>query len=337
MEQGLDLFKELGGEAGCKTLARAFYGRVAGDSLLRPLFPGKSLRCATEEFSAFLVQFFDGDEDRTQYRWWLSLRESHARFEISEAQRSAWIGQMRESLSEIVSNTRARVALQDFFLRTSLYLIGQEPESSLISELAERWDRQLAVDQLIEHLLNGRDIQAICLAKEQSSRRGVFVGILARMLDLNREQLDQFVLLSVQEDGDLPEHRFNGRTLLHFAAGAACLPVVRHLLAVGVAPDILDGGGHTPLYRVAGSRRHDQGASIVEELVRAGATVDHCGGLTRSTALHQAARHGDLAVAEALLDRGACPTAKDSKGLTPLDRAVNCRRHDVAALLASRS
>ena len=73
---------QLGGETGCKRLAKDFYARVAKSKELKPLFPGKSVRCATEEFSAFLIQSLEGDEEQTQYRWWLSLRESHARFKI---------------------------------------------------------------------------------------------------------------------------------------------------------------------------------------------------------------------------------------------------------------
>src|SRR5260370_8055088 len=85
------LLEALGGEEGCRRLSAAFYARVGKDPVLRPLFPGKSLRCATEEFAAFLVQFLGGDEDQTQHRWWLSLRESHARFRIDPAQRRAWL------------------------------------------------------------------------------------------------------------------------------------------------------------------------------------------------------------------------------------------------------
>ena len=88
----------LGGEAGCKRISAEFYARVANDPVLRPLFPGKTLRCATEEFAAFLIQFLDGDEEQTQHRWWLSLRESHARFRIGAAQRSAWLKHMHATL-----------------------------------------------------------------------------------------------------------------------------------------------------------------------------------------------------------------------------------------------
>src|SRR3954463_100635 len=85
------LLEALGGEAGCQRLSAEFYARVGKDPVLRPLFPGKSLRCATEEVAAFLIQFLGGDEEQTQYRWWLSLRESHARFRVGPSERSAWL------------------------------------------------------------------------------------------------------------------------------------------------------------------------------------------------------------------------------------------------------
>ncbi len=54
----------IGGEAACKRLSAEFYARVATDPVLRPLFPGKSLRCAIDEFAAFLIQFLGGDEEQ---------------------------------------------------------------------------------------------------------------------------------------------------------------------------------------------------------------------------------------------------------------------------------
>lgn len=323
------LLEGLGEEAGCQRLAKDFYSRVATSQELRPLFPGKSLRCATEEFAAFLIQFLDGDPDKTRYRWWLSLRESHARFQISDRQRAAWLELMGETLHSVVKDVETREALQRFFPVAAAYIVGKAGGEIEHEELRQRWEQQLAVDQLIEQIAEGRDLAALALAPRFASRPSVRVGIFARMMEAGREPFIEFVLESVQNDRHLAESRYNGRTMLHFAAGSACLPVVRQLLSAGVDPDILDGGGHSPLYRA-------KSPDVVRELVRAGATVDHAGGVNRSTALHEAARHGKLRVAQALLDAGANPKAKDKKGLTPLDRAVNCRRHEVAVLLASR-
>ena len=109
------LLEALGGEEGCRSLSAAFYTRVAGDPVLRPFFPGKSLRCATEEFAAFLIQFLGGDERQTQHRWWLSLRESHARFQIGPNARRAWLGHMEATLDAAPLDDATRNALHHFF------------------------------------------------------------------------------------------------------------------------------------------------------------------------------------------------------------------------------
>ncbi len=248
----------------------------------------------------------------------------------------AWLSLMDETVRSLVIAAEMRGALGQFFRVASAHIVGKgegEPEHP---ELQRRWSRQLTLDQLVEDLTNGRDAEAIDLSRPFAPRPDVFVGILARMMAAGREPLIEFVLESIRIDNGLANYRYNGRSLLHFAAGSSCLPAVRLLLDMGIDPDILDGGGHTPLYRSAGSREAEQAAAIVRELVRAGATVDYCGGVAKSTALHEAARHGNLPVARALLIEGASPAALDKKGLTPLDRAINCRRHDVAALLATR-
>src|ERR1700750_1466890 len=118
------LLDALGGEEGCRKLSGAFYARVAGDPILRPFFPGKSLRCATEEFGAFLIQFLGGDENQTQHRWWLSLRESHARFRIGPVERSAWLKHMQATLKAAPLDEHTRNALGQFFLQSSAYVAG---------------------------------------------------------------------------------------------------------------------------------------------------------------------------------------------------------------------
>src|ERR1700722_3880575 len=133
-----EFLKALGGEAGCKRLSTEFYARVGTDPVLRPLFPGKSLRCATDEFTAFLIQFLGGDEAQTQHRWWLSLRESHARFRIGPTERSAWLNQMRATLQTASLDAETRKALGQFFLRSSAYVAGNMAAEPEHEELAAR-------------------------------------------------------------------------------------------------------------------------------------------------------------------------------------------------------
>ena len=77
-------------------------------------------------------------------------------------------------------------------------------------------------------------------------------------------------------------------------------------------------------------------SELVRTLVKAGAEVNACGGVTRATPLHMAARRGFVGIANALLDCGAAVRAKDNKGDTPLQRALNCRKASVAQLLLER-
>jgi len=97
-----------------------------------------------------------------------------------------------------------------------------------------------------------------------------------------------------------------------------------------------DSGGHTPLYCVANQCGSETGPDVVQMLVRAGADVNARGGVTRATALHMAARRGYVEIAGVLLDCGALLEARDRKGDTPLQRAINCRRDGVSQLLIER-
>ena len=333
MEKSAALLGELGGEAGCKRLSAEFYVRVGGDPVLRPLFPGKSLKCATEEFAAFLIQFLGGDEEQAQRRWWLSLRESHARFLVGLTERRAWLKHMGATLDATPLDETTRKALRQFFEHSSAYVVGKETPRPEHDELAARWDEQRFLDHAVAAIAEGRDHEAMVLAPRFASRPTVFVGVLARMIQSGRADLIRFAMDAVERDPALATRRSGGRTLLHYASGAGCLEVVASLLRLGTDPDVQDSGGHTPLYCVANQCASETGPAVVRALVRAGANVNACGGVTRATPLHMAARRGYVEIARALLDCAAAIGARDSKGVTPLQRAVNCRRDAVVQLL----
>jgi hemoglobin len=330
------LLEGLGGEAGCKRLSAGFYARVGTDPVLRPLFPGKTFKCAIEEFAAFLIQFLGADEEQTQRRWWLSLRESHARFRIGPAERRAWLKHMAATLDATPLDEATRKALRQFFEHSSAYISGEETARPEHDELAARWDEQCILDHAIAAIAAGRDHEAIALAPQFMSRPAVFVGLLARMAQSGRAGLIGFVVDAVERDASLATRRSGGRALLHYASAAGCLEVVAALLGIGTDPDIQNGAGHTPVYCVANECASERGPEVVRALVRAGADVNACGGVTRATALHMAARRGYLEIARELLDCGAAIQARDSKGDTPLQRAVNCRRNTLVQLLKER-
>jgi hemoglobin len=351
---GFNLYQTIGGTVTCRKLSAAFYARVERDPVLRPLFPGKTFKCAIEEFAAFLAQFLGGAAEDAQRRWWLSLRESHLRFNIGHKERDAWMKNMIQALDDVQIDEPVRGALLGFFEQSSAYVVnvGEAPAGaddrgalsgdSVHHEISQRWSAQRTLDEAVAAVHHGDADRSIALAESSTlqtyfqGNRSVFAAFLASMIGSGDNTLLDYVRRQLVADPALALQRYSSRTLLHGAAAAGNLSMVELLLHLGAVPNVMDGGGHTPLYCVANECQVRDGASVVRVLVHAGANVNACDGVKHCTALHMAARRGNVEVAEALLDCGADIEARDSLSETPLRRAVNCNKTGVAALLVSR-
>jgi hypothetical protein len=295
------------------------------------MFP-KHPNCAIEAFSAFLVQFLGGPPEDSQRRWFLSLRESHARFEIGVRERDAWLGLMNSTLDEFTADERVRRTLRGFFHQSATYLVG--PDAGDAGGLTESWNGQVAADGAVAAIRRHDARRAIELAAQCS--RAVLPGLLAQMIRARNRELLDFVSRKISEDPGLTHERYAGRTLLHEAAAAGCDEVVRVLLNFGADPNAADSGGHAPLYSAGNECQTPGGADVVRTLVEAGADVNSTGGVQRCTALHMAARRGNIEIAEALLECGAAIEARDKRGDTPLGRALNCRKRELAEFLIAK-
>jgi truncated hemoglobin YjbI len=347
----LDLYQLAGGRRGCLQLSEAFYARVALDPVLKPLFPGKTMRCAIEAFAAFLAQFLGGPSEDAQQRWWLSLRESHQRYKIGAREREAWMRNMVAALDEVSLDGAVRDALRDLFEGSSAYIVntGQRPSAAAPAKgsssepvhraLEERWTEQQSLDALVAAIREADAVRSLELIASLQARlaidRAVFVHLL--MLMMGQNICFDYVRSELQADPALAHlpSRY-GRTLLHEAAGCGSLPIIELLLRLDADPNVRTSGGHTPLYCLANECQGPAGASIVRALVGAGAQVDARSDSKQSTPLHMAARRGNSEVAAALLDYGANIHAQDSDGDTPLRRAHKCRKPQLVHLLIAR-
>ena len=352
----VDLYQAVGGRRVCRRLSEAFYARVQHDPVLRPFFPGKTMRCAIEAFAAFLAQLLGGPAEDARKRWSLSLRESHLRFRIGPAERTAWMKNMIAALDEVPVGQPVRLALLDLFDRSSAYIVntGQSssapdpsanPSDHLIHrEISQRWREQRELDELVAAI--GRDdsrrgselTQSPMLQARFARDRAVFAHALGLMIGCGNRAFLEYAQREIQADPSLVHipNRY-GRTLLHDASARGNLPAVELMLRLGADPNVRSSGGHTPLYCVANECQAPGGGAVVRALVRAGARVDSPSDAKRCTPLHMAARRGNTGVAEALLDCGADSNAQDTTGATPLERARNCRKAGVASLLAARA
>ncbi|MDQ6699019.1 MAG: hypothetical protein M3Z36_02390, partial [Acidobacteriota bacterium] len=235
-----NLYEALGGKAGCRRLAVAFYARVARDPLLRPLFPGKSFTCAIEEFAAFLAQFLGGPSEDSQRRWWLSLRESHLRFQIGDRERKAWLANMAEAFDDVHVAEPVRTELLRFFERSSIHVVNHgaaaavdgaksEPyHEGTHAEIAGRWEAQIRLDEAVAAIRAGNAADAIHLIETsalKSAGRPVHCGLLSLMVRCAPDGLLDYLRTRLAGDPALVQERYATRTLSHDAA-AAGNPVV---------------------------------------------------------------------------------------------------------------
>jgi truncated hemoglobin YjbI len=343
----VQLYRAIGGAPGCRALATAFYGHVAQDPLLRPLFPS-TFTCAIEAFSAFLVQFLGGESEATQRRWWLSLRESHNRFAIGPRERDAWLRAMTLTLADesVIPDTVVRTQLLAFFAHSSAHLVnkGRMPKStpSLNGELSALWEEQLALDEAVAQIRKPDQAERCIELLESPVLRTRFArspevhaSVLAIAATSKSPSLREYATHQVRGSPSLANERYRGeRSLLQDASAAGDVPLVKQLLDIlaGKTADI-----DRALYRVGNECSAPGGSQIVHLLLqRSPASVNTAHGAKRCTALHMAARRGNVDVIAALLDGGADIEARDSAGETPLRRAVNCNKVEAAKLLLAR-
>ena len=313
--------------AGCRRLAAAFYARVERDPVVRPLYP-KSLHCAVEMIALFVAQQFGGPCEYSERRAWLSLYEAHLRFAIGQAERDAWLRDMTAAMDDVGIGEPERVEMTRFFEQASTYLINRpkpDPEPEM-----------LVVDDAVA-ALRRRDLERVTELSgdpEFQRDRAAWVSLLGMMAGSDDPRIVAYGLARISADPGMAEERHGG-PLLRMAAGEGCLPMVEMLLRLGVDPNAADRFGHPPLYFVGNACRRESGPAVVRALVEAGAIVNQQDRVKRCTPLHMAARRGNVAVARAMLECGADPGIGDIAGVTPLQRAINCRKPEVAALLSA--
>jgi hemoglobin len=111
-------------------LVERFYEGVAGDAVLRPLYPGEDLSDAKARLRGFLVQYWGGPTDYSDTRGHPRLRMRHAPFVIGEAERDAWLRLMTRAVDETIDNHGFPRALADvfheYFGRAATHMVNAE-------------------------------------------------------------------------------------------------------------------------------------------------------------------------------------------------------------------
>lgn len=97
------MYERVGGEATFRALVHEFYRGVAGDPLLRPLYPEEDLGPAEERLALFLIQYWGGPHTYGEQRGHPRLRMRHAPFRIDTAARDRWLTHMSAAMEAVAA------------------------------------------------------------------------------------------------------------------------------------------------------------------------------------------------------------------------------------------
>ena len=103
------LYERVGGEAFFTDLVDRFYLGVAGDPVLRPLYPD-DLHESARHLALFLMQYWGGPATYGEERGHPRLRMRHVPFVIGPVERDAWLRHMLGALEELQSASRINSA-----------------------------------------------------------------------------------------------------------------------------------------------------------------------------------------------------------------------------------
>ncbi|MGA3565050.1 globin [Melissospora conviva] len=120
------MFEAIGGEPTFRRLVGEFYIGVAGDPLLRPMYPEEDLGPAADRLSLFLMQYWGGPHTYSQRRGHPRLRMRHADYRVGLAERDAWLRHMRHAVDQLELPAEHEQALWEYLERAANFLVNTD-------------------------------------------------------------------------------------------------------------------------------------------------------------------------------------------------------------------
>jgi hemoglobin len=118
------VYELVGGRPFFDALVDRFYAGVAGDPVLRPLYPD-DLTESKHHMAGFLSQYWGGGtEHYSDQRGHPRLRMRHAPFTIGPAERDAWLRHMTDAVDGAGLTADLRARMVDYFAMAAQHLAG---------------------------------------------------------------------------------------------------------------------------------------------------------------------------------------------------------------------
>lgn len=127
MSEAVSVYEAAGGEVTFRKLVDRFYAGVAGDPLLRPLYPEDPtmFAAAAEHLRLFLIQYWGGPGWYGERRGHPRLRMRHLPFSIGRRERDAWMGHMRAAIASVELEPAVRDAFVEYFEMASTAMMNR--------------------------------------------------------------------------------------------------------------------------------------------------------------------------------------------------------------------
>jgi hemoglobin len=117
-------YEQIGGHETFVTLVDRFYAGVAGDPVLRSLYPEEDLAPAAERLRMFLEQYWGGPTTYSQQRGHPRLRMRHARFRVTPDARDRWLSHMRDAVESLHLPPMQESILWDYLERAAWSMVN---------------------------------------------------------------------------------------------------------------------------------------------------------------------------------------------------------------------
>jgi hemoglobin len=122
-------YDAVGGHETFAALVHHFYEGVAGDPVLRAVYPEADLSGAEHRLTMFLEQYWGGPKTYSEQRGHPRLGMRHARFKVTPAARDAWLGRMNAAIDAVGMSPEHAAELRDYIKRAAHFLVNSFDES----------------------------------------------------------------------------------------------------------------------------------------------------------------------------------------------------------------
>lgn len=122
-------YDAVGGHDTFVRLVDAFYRGVAGDEVLKPMYPEEDLGPAAERLTLFLEQYWGGPGTYSARRGHPRLRMRHMPFHVNPDARDRWLHHMRVAVDELGLSPLHRETLWDYLDRAAHAMVNTFAET----------------------------------------------------------------------------------------------------------------------------------------------------------------------------------------------------------------